>query len=253
MDAQEKRIYTAIIIAVVVFATIIVYFFVSMIRQHRRNIRMQREARMIELNAQENERKRMANDLHDELSPVLTAIKMGINNVQPINDEDAARLEKAHGYIDSLSKRMREISFNLMPAALIRKGLFKALEELASFINKNNKMQVTLFVPPVEKNLLTEEASINIYRIVQEIVHNTLKHANATELKIQVTLENGNLYLCTIDNGVGFDYDGVIKEHSGLGIRSIEGRVDLLAGDIDVQSKPGKGTAFTIQIPLITK
>ena len=250
MATEEARIYFSILAFTLILGAIIFAFFSSIVRQHRKNMALQRENRQIEVNALEEERRRVSADLHDELAPMLAAVKMGINNLPMEMNADRADLLKTNQTIDNLSKRMREISFNLMPSTLLRKGLQGALEELTGFINKGGSMVVQLYVDDMENLHLTEEKQLNIYRVVQEIVHNTVKHAKATKLKIKVYEDSGKLILATIDNGVGFDYEKQVVDGGGIGLKSIRSRIDLLNGDVEVESEPGKGTTYTIEIQI---
>jgi len=100
------------------------------------------------------------------------------------------------------------------------------------------------------KNLPKEKA-INIYRMVQEIVHNTIKHANASLLSIELNMADDNLILSSIDNGKGFNYQSAIQENRGLGLRSLVSRNDIMAGNFYIDSSPDKGTSYTIEIPIL--
>jgi two-component system, NarL family, sensor kinase len=249
MDAKEARLRTAILIVTIILGIIVILFFISLIRQQRRNLKLQRESRQVEVNALEKDRKRMANDLHDELSPMVAAIKMGINNFELSSPGNSLLLEKTNDIINNLSLRMREISFNLMPSTLLRKGLKRALEELASHINSNSSLRVQLLIEDISDHSFPEEKEVNIYRIMQEIVHNTLKHAHAGKLKIRMYRDKKYLVITSLDDGTGFNYEKLLKESNGLGLKSIESRVDLLDGEVTVESKEGRGTVYTIIIP----
>jgi signal transduction histidine kinase len=97
---------------------------------------------------------------------------------------------------------------------------------------------------------LNQHKEVNIYRIIQEILHNTIKHAQASLLIIKIVAEGDRLLLMTADNGQGFDYFSKVKDNPGLGLRNLQSRTEVMGGEFTCQSEPGKGTSFTIEIPL---
>src|ERR1051325_216225 len=129
MDSQEARIYTVILIISVTLGFIIAYFIVSIIRQQRRNMRLQKANILAEIAAMEKERMRIAADLHDDLGPILSVIQFQVDNVEGVQGEEKQQLIEASRHVDSLIGRVREIANNLMPSALHRKGLMTAIEE----------------------------------------------------------------------------------------------------------------------------
>src|SRR5262245_19620588 len=129
MDPNETKIYTVILIAGGVLGIILVYFIINIIRQQRRNLSLHNEKIQAEITTLENERKRIASDLHDDLGPLLSAVKLQINSVEVPDGEDQELIEKSSLYIDAILTRIREISNNLMPQVLSRKGLVIALRE----------------------------------------------------------------------------------------------------------------------------
>lgn len=247
MDSQETNIYNAVLITALVLGTIIGYFIISIIRQQRRNLELHRLNILAEITTLEKERARIAADLHDELGPILSAIKFKINSVDTPDEEDQYQLDKASAHIDDLIGRMRAIAANLMPNTLVRKGLVAALHE---FINNITPSATHITLQHTELPEINQEKSINIYRIVQEIVHNTAKHAKASELQIEIMTRANNLILTTHDNGVGFDYHNKLKENSGLGLRNLKSRAEIMGGNVSIESRPAKGTSYIFEIPL---
>lgn len=248
MDAQEARIYIAIIITVVVLGIIISYFALSVIRQQRRNLELQKANALAEISAMEKERARIAADLHDDLGPVLSVIKFRVDHVELVDPEEKKELTKASEQLDELIARMREVANNLMPSALTRKGLIRAVEEFTSNVAATGNISIEFTAD--ENLMIGEEKSINIYRVIQEVVHNSLKHAKATKMEILFEIEGGYLKILCRDNGVGFNYEKTSKESIGIGLRSIKNRSEIMGGSVVVESKPGKGTAFLFEIPI---
>jgi signal transduction histidine kinase len=248
MDSQEARIYTVVLIISVTLGVIIAYFIISIIRQQRRNLELQKASILAELSAMEKERARIAADLHDDLGPVLSVIKFQVDNVEDVKGEEKEQLAEASQHLDGLISRMREIANNLMPSALHRKGLITAIDEFISKASEAGKLQIHFRYP--ENLHLPEEISINIYRAIQEVVHNCMKHAKASELQIIMGEKNGALTILCRDNGKGFDYLRLSKESSGIGLKSLKNRTEMIGGTLQVESKEGKGSAFLFEIPI---
>ena len=248
MDTPEKEYYDALIAVVIIVGIVISYFIITAIRYQRRSLRIHKERIRAEIDTLENERKRIAADLHDELGPLLSAVKLQINNLETLDPGDLQIIGKSSQYIDSIITKLREISNDLMPNTLLRKGLKNAIVEFIDNSQDTYKLPVKFIC---EQDLaLAQDKEINLYRIVQEITHNTLKHAKATMLIIKISIQDDRLFLMTADNGVGFDYFSKIRDNSGLGLRNLQSRTEVMGGEFNCVSTPEKGTAYTIEIPL---
>jgi signal transduction histidine kinase len=211
-------------------------------------LRLHKERIQAEIDTLENERKRIASDLHDELGSLLSAVKLQINSLEIDDPADQSLVQKSSTHIDSIINKLREISNNLMPNTLVRKGLRKAIEEFAESSQQTHGLQVKF---KCEQELhLSQHKEINLYRIIQEIFHNTVKHAKATVLIIKILIEDNRLLLMTADNGKGFDYFAKLKDNPGLGLRNLQSRAEVMGGELSCQSDPGKGTMYTFEIPV---
>lgn len=248
MDAQETSILTSVLIACFFIAVIISYFVVTIIRHQRRSQRLHKTSLLAEIGTLESERARIASDLHDELGPILLSVKYNMNSLDIHSEDDICTLEKTNKTIDASIARIREISNNLMPSVLLRKGLVVALEESIENLKKMNPLIITFHYESMPS--LSNEKQINIYRIVQEIINNTQKHSKATDLLITLDTTNQKLTLSTADNGIGFDYRAALKEGKGIGLRNLLSRTEILHGDMFLDSIVGNGTRYTFEIPL---
>jgi len=218
------------------------------VRQQRQNNTLYQLKIAAEITTLENERQRIAADLHDELGPVLSAIKFKLGSIDVADGEDTIQMKESCDYLDDIITRMREISNDLMPTALINKGLVIAVND---FIGKlPGSAGLTVQPSYVNVPALDQKISINLYRIIQEIIHNTIKHAQAKNLQLTIEASGAKLYLVTRDDGIGFNYTAASKENSGLGLRNILSRTDMMNGRLYIESAPGKGTTYTIEIPL---
>lgn len=248
MEQQENTLLTTVVIAAVALGIIILAFFLSIIRQQRRNLALQKMAMMAEINAMEKERARIANDLHDDLSPVLSVIKFQVISLKVSGEKDQTQVQHAATNLDNMIHRLREISNNLMPNTLLRKGLVLSLQELLATISDSTQLKTKLVHHQVP-NLPTEK-SIHIFRLIQEILHNCIKHAQATELELYLEGKEQHLLVRCSDNGVGFDYDNMLQQSAGFGLRSLKSRIELMRGTIQVVSGKNQGTAYFFKIPI---
>lgn len=246
MDPKEASFYTAVLIVCAVVGVIIVYFIVSIIRQQRRTVRLYKQSLLTEITTLEKERSRMASDLHDEVGPVLSAIKLRIASFD-VDEEDEEELEKTNDQIDMVIKRMREISFDLMPASLTRKGFAAALNEFIEYCSKRAALKINFKFSEIR---LTDSQAINLYRISQEIIHNTIKHAEASELIIELRQDKDKIVLATRDDGKGFSYDEKSGEAKGMGLQNLLRRAEIIGGKMFFESQKGRGTTYIFEIPI---
>jgi len=245
---MESKILNITILFSIIIGAIVVYFFVSIIRYHRRYMRLQRERIFAEITIRENERKRISGDLHDSLGPLLSAVKLNISSVEVGDVQDRLVLEKTAKYLDEIIGSMRRISHDLLPNTLERKGLIEAIREFVSQVSHKQTTNIQLYV--VKEIQVPKEKEIHIFRMIQEIVHNTLKHAQASNLQIGFSEESGHLLFLAKDDGKGFDKEKALAGSSGLGLRSLESRCEILNGILSLDSKPGDGTNYFIKIPI---
>ncbi len=248
MDTAEKDIYLSVVMASIILGVIIVYFIYTLIRHQRRVLLLHKAKILAEINTLENERSRISADLHDELGPFLSAVKLQINSVDVVNEEDRRIIEKAGNHIDEIIQKIRDISYNLLPNTLVRKGLKPAVTEFVERIGQLHKLHIEFTC--TGDFILTQEKQINIYRIIQECINNVLKHARARRVMINISQQQDKLQLTIYDDGVGFAYDEMSRTNKGLGLRNLESRAEVLGANLHFQSDPGKGTQYLFEIPL---
>lgn len=251
MNEKEIEIYTGVLIASLVLGILIIFFIYSIIVQQRRVLRLNRQKVLTEITALEKERARVAHDLHDEIGPRLSAIKMRINSFELVEEEDVSELRTTNGQIDEMLKQVREISFGLMPSSLLRKGLVTAIGEFSDNFNKGTSpLKISFQHLGSEKP--ADEISVHVYRIVQEAVQNALKYSQASKIEIVADFSGaGVLNLKISDDGIGFDQRTVVKESIGFGLRSLLSRTELVGGKMYLETNPGKGVKYEFIIPLV--
>ena len=247
MDATETKIYEGILIACVVIGFILLFFIVLFIRQQHINRRLRKKSMLNEIAGLEKDRARIAADLHDELGPILSFVKMCISSFELPDEYDREQRQKAKDQIDNAIKRIRGISNDLMPDTLITKGLIMGLREYIGFLSQVNDIRFTFEAP--DHIEMPEDKSVNIYRIIQELLYNAIKHAKASEIEIEIIKKRSILVLKVADNGTGFDYKQKVAERKGIGLRSLANRTRLGDGKMFVKSGPSIGSVFLFEMP----
>lgn len=203
------------------------------------------------IQAQEEERKRIAQDIHDELGAILSISKMHLQQIEDQEKDNTGTLLPALQNIRSLTESsllsMRRISHELMPQQLETFGLVKTLEAVATQANKTGGILVRI-IDDDNVQELSWPIKLGIYRIIMELMNNTFKHAGAHSIIIQLYLADNNVYCTYVDDGKGMK-DEVL--HLGLGLKSIEGRAKSLGGKIRY-NKSSNGFNAVIIIPFVT-
>jgi two-component system NarL family sensor kinase len=208
------------------------------------------------IQGEEQERTRLARDLHDGLGGMLTGVKFQLNSMKGnviLSEENISTFTKSISQIDNAISEMRRVAHNMMPEALLKFGLNETLKSYCDSVSQNSDLTVSYQSFGMDERL-EQTNEIVVYRIVQELLNNTIKHANATRSDIQLT-RNGNLISLTVeDNGKGFDVksENIASKpaNTGIGLSNINHRVEYLNGKIDVQSD-SKGTSTHIEFEIV--
>ena len=212
----------------------------------------QLEATEAILNGQEEERSRIAKDLHDGLGGLLSGVKYSLSNMKEnvlLSSENALSFERTIDMLDSGIKELRRVSHNMMPENLVKFGLDTALKDYCSAITKTKALQVSYSSFGMEEFQANTNISVTVYRVIQELINNTMKHAGATASIVQLSKDEHKLHITVEDNGKGFDVKN-ITAFKGAGWTNIQNRITYLKGKIDVDSSEQNGTSVIIEIPL---
>jgi len=201
------------------------------------------------INGEERERERIAKDLHDSLGGLLSTVKLQFDNFKAkINGHHhIEQYTKASNLLDDAVEEVRSISRNLQPTALKRLGLVPAIKDLINRFDDPDMPEIYFQTYDVASDI-NELTALSIYRVVQELLTNSLKYAQAKEILLQLNGENDELYLQYEDDGIGFDVDNPPKK--GMGLDNIFSRINYLKGQIQMDSKPGEGISVIARIPL---
>lgn len=204
------------------------------------------------LKGEEQERTRLAKDLHDGLGGMLSGIKFSFQSLQGnliMTPENQQAFERSIDMVDSSIKEMRRVAHNMMPESLVRFGLDTALQDYCNSITKHGALQVNYQSLGLANLTLDQTIAISIYRIIQELISNTLKHSAAKNAIVQLTKSANILAVTVEDDGKGFD-TSILEYSKGIGWINIRNRVDFLKGTLDVSSEKGSGTSVHLEIEI---
>lgn len=202
------------------------------------------------INGQETERTRIAKDLHDGLGGIFSTVKMHYSTLhqQTPAVKENPLYRKTLDLINNAADELRKVAHNMMPEVLLKVGLVEALQDFANNISAGKLLNITLQTFGMEKRL-SSSTEIMLYRIVQELVNNIIKHACATEAIIQINRDGNRLSLTIEDNGQGFDTKEA-EEKRSMGIATVKSRVDYLNGKLTIDSRKNIGTTVMIDLLL---
>ncbi|WP_118976497.1 sensor histidine kinase [Taibaiella koreensis] len=209
--------------------------------------RQQYEVAKALLEGEERERRRLAGDLHDGLGGMLATARMNLTGLAFQQGETSPELDKVIGQLDQSVSELRRIARNMMPEALLRSGLEVALTELCMSLPSDRIHADYQMIGIPEKSPGQQE--LILYRIVQELLANVLRHAEATEVFVQCSQHSDIFHVTVEDNGKGWD-SAHPTQRSGIGLDNVRNRVEFLRGKMDIRSTPGKGTAVDVELNL---
>lgn len=204
------------------------------------------------IEAEENERKRVAKDLHDGLGPLLSTIKLYVSEIESADLSRQKRQEIfAYTYelIDDAVSTTKSISNNLMPSVIRDYGLIAAIESFCKKVRMSDVVNV-LFESQVSETRFEPTVEIVLYRIVKELINNTLKYARATQIQLSILQKGERLMLNYLDDGVGFDVQKMMNEGGGMGLNNIFSKARSINGHCEMNSEIGKGVHALITVNL---
>ncbi|MEE4285810.1 MAG: sensor histidine kinase [Mariniphaga sp.] len=253
--AEIVLIYIAGTFGMIILAGAVFFFFVT---YQKRLLKKELEINKIKTNqqaeilrntilAQEKERKRIAQDLHDEVGAMLSVVKLNVSRIERKTGNDSAKelANETKTYLEDVITQVRRISRALMPPSLEQLGLDYAVTEFVTWANKSGQIEVEYWKSgdPLRFNSKKELA---VFRIIQELVNNAIKHAGASKILIKARYTPGAVAVSVTDDGVGFELEQMTK--TGLGLKNLESRTQILDARIKINSSPGKGTSAVLLI-----
>lgn len=204
------------------------------------------------LQAEEKERKRIANDLHDGLGQMFSTVKLNLsaleNGVKFEDELVKTNFFKTMNLVDTSCKELRDISHQMASDVLMKLGMVAAIRDFIQNINQD-KLKINFQAVNIDQRIPSDIETV-LYRILQESVNNVIKHSKASNLDIQLLKEENELTLIIEDNGVGFNVKE-IENATGIGLKNIKSRIEYLRGTIDFDSAENRGTVITIYVPMV--
>ncbi len=253
---QQNNLQSALVVEICIFTALMLIRFYN---ERRERITLLENQLLIKethtlavIEAQESERKRIAQELHDGLGGYLVAMRLMVNKKKNSLTEaslpDAlTTLTEMQNKLDTVIKDVRDISHNLMPNEFDSKDFSDILKEHISYFNENGDVEIQYFFDG-KVNMLAKEIQINLYRIIAELIKNIEMHAKATQATIQLIAHDQTVVLQVEDNGIGFEPQYNMK--SGLGLKNIRSRVVFMSGNMNIDSSK-IGSTLTIEIPVV--
>lgn len=261
---DKLNLYFGLVISMAAFAVIAAGFIVIFIRYQKKTLASQRMLHELDLKhkkdlisssirSSEDERTRIAKDIHDEIGGIFSALSLSLNQLSAGDSSPAAeRIDQSKKLVRSGAESVRRISRAIVPFDLELFGLRRAIENHLDTISSVSAID-TRFEAGCDLELLPKDAALSVYRILQELTSNTLKYAEATMLSVTFGYDasSGIFTMSYNDNGKGFDSEpaGTMK---GIGLKNIESRAIALNASLGIASAPGKGMTCSISIPSTT-
>jgi signal transduction histidine kinase len=215
------------------------------IRELEDEVKINSMQSMIE--GQEIERERIAKDLHDSLGGLLSTIKLQFDSVGSKNNgmRNVKEYVKANKLLDTAVSEVRSISHNLQPGALMNLGLVPAIKDLINRFDDENYPEIDFQYYGLPEKI-DNMVALSIYRIVQELFHNSIKHSKAKEILLQINKVNDEIIIQFEDDGTGFEIEKL--KNKGMGLENIQSRINYLKGSMEFDSAPGEGTSYLIHL-----
>ncbi len=252
----NKIVFSAIIVILVLIIVMVILAYRSYKHKQlaeRRKIQQNAERKILDavIETEYKERKRFAEDLHDGLGVLLSTTRLYINEIEDSNKEERKSLIKqSNSMLDDAIANARNISNNIMPAALKNNGLEIAIRSFSDKINASGTIKIDVQTVNFKKHYKST-IEITLYRILTEMINNTLKHAEASEVNISLTENNNKLLVTYNDDGKGFEYEAVIKSsEKGMGLDNTISRINSIGGSCSINSKTGKGFSANIEVSI---
>ncbi len=250
-NADLQRLYIVTAAITIMLLLIAGIFWQSRIANRQKRLAMKQEQDIALLKAlvtgEEKERSRIARELHDGLGGILAAAQMHLSTLETAQINDKNKLNLSEQLVSTAAEETRRIAHNMLPETLLRMGLDEALKEHSRTITESKLLHIEYESIGIESRL-EASSELAIYRVVQELINNIIRHANATHALIQLHQHHNTLSITIEDNGHGFDAKNTQKD--GIGLANIKSRINFLNGSLNIKSDKEKGTSVYIEIQL---
>jgi len=257
-EISKRNYYIEAILVIFLLSSLLAYSFYRRYRL-KHEAKLQREimtqqdlAVKAVIEAEENERKRIAGDLHDGVGQMMSAARMNLSALSHslgfASEDQRKNFQRITSLVDESCNEVRLVSHNMMPNALVKSGLAAAIKEFLDRID-NNAIKISVYTEGLDQRVNTNIETV-LYRVIQECVNNVMKHASASMLDIALLKDDKKISVTIEDNGKGFNV-AVAENTGGIGLRNIQTRIEFLKGTVEWDSSPGKGTLVAIHVPVL--
>ena len=253
MSTDETNIYTTLLVSAAMLAFILISLLVTAIYYQRKYNYLYRKKIAAEITTLEKERKRLAANLHDDIG---SRLALALYHTEALTEQpgaDKAGLLHLHNLLTGTVNTVKSMSSTLWPPVLMHGHLADALEQLLSQLNAVNQLEA-VFVNTIKGSFpLQKNQQLQLYRMAQELIANTLKHAGATVISVILQADQHFFYLHYRDDGKGFGKKNILNSTKGSGMYNLMSRAGLMGGEIFVEEPTGKGVYIKVKIPLQLK
>ena len=255
-QTKTRLLIAVILFLVLFFGALLVYLFLKQRQKLLQNkiitIEQQKKLELTQaiIDGEEQERTRLAKELHDGIGGLMSMLKLQFTNFKKTHAEiqDSTEYNSALDLLNTASQDIRKISHALMPSALERLGLIDAVQQFCTSMQSSAGFEIDFQHYNINERL-PQRFELLAYRIIQELLNNIIKYAEAKEVLVQLAKNENHLSITIEDDGKGFDVSS-IKNKDGIGLQSMQKRIELLGGKMDIDSAIGKGTSVNIELPV---
>lgn len=258
MPPEQSGLYTAILFSALIFLLIIFGLIFLVLTYNRKkkahitekqNLQQEYEADLLrtQLEVQEQTMKTIAADLHDNIGQLLSLTSLTLGSITVSDKKTATKLDDSQQLVRRSIKELRQLANLLHGEKIIETGLVDAIIYEVEWLKKSGAYDVQFDNNIDEEHKLSAEKSLILFRLVQEVINNIIKHASASKITISLRQDQNDIFLSITDNGVGFITEEVSK--NGMGLSNLSRRTNAIQGELYIISVPGNGTTVTIKVP----
>lgn len=246
MIAQNHEIFIAFWVITSVLGIILFFFIYLMIKKQKELIEIQKMTTKSQIKATREERKEITTHLHNDIAPLLAGIKMRINNLKTSDSEEVEICKRA---LEESIMKIRKLSKDIAPLTMLNISYKYAISQYIDLVASENTLRVHF--QDSNNEGLEEDLNNDIYRVLQEIIQNAIRHSKAENLFIEISQDSGYLLIRTKDDGVGYKFNNLLVERKlGIGLLNMKARVESHNGTIKTSNQKEIGTRYNIRIPL---
>lgn len=261
MQEQTTQITILVIISTIIFLLmpVVLVFYIKISIKYRKNHVIEKETMKQKFDAellqthievQDQTMQSIATELHDNVGQLLSLTTLTLNSVDLDHVEKARKkIENSLGFVNDSIKELRELAKILHGEQIVANGIGHAIEQEINWLNKSGVYELNVNNQLINLETSAPDKDLIILRLLQEIINNIIKHAKATSINIDSSYKNGILFLNVVENGIGFEVEKIKKARTGMGLNSIYKRVEMINGQLKLNSSPNQGTTILIEIP----